>query len=161
MVLSRRALGHEIGDPLYNLAVVVDDNFMNITHVIRGEDHISNTAKQILIYRALGFKLPIFSHTPLILNQEGKKLSKRDSVTSIDEFREMGYLPEALANYMSFLGWSIKTPESEILSLSEISKLFNLSDVNKAGAKFSWEKLNWINSQYLSLIHISEPTRPY
>ena len=133
---------------------MVDDNFMNITHVVRGEDHISNTAKQILIYKALNFKLPIFSHTPLILNSEGKKLSKRDCVTSIDEFKEMGYLPEALANYMAFLGWSQKTPESEILSIEEISRIFNLSDVNKAGAKFSWEKLNWINSQYLSLIHI-------
>ena len=104
LVLSRRAKGYEIGDPLYNLAVVVDDNFMNITHVVRGEDHISNTAKQILIYKTLNFNLPTFSHTPLILNSEGKKLSKRDSVTSIDEFKEMGYLPEALANYMAFLG---------------------------------------------------------
>ena len=149
LVLSRRAKGYEIGDPLYNLAVVVDDNFMKITHVVRGEDHISNTAKQILIYEALGYKLPVFSHTPLILNTEGKKLSKRDSVTSIDDFREMGYLPEALANYMAFLGWSSKTTENEILTLGEISQIFNLSDINKAGAKFSWEKLNWINSQYI------------
>ena len=149
MVLSRRSFGYEIGSPLYNLAVVVDDNFMKITHVVRGEDHISNTAKQILIYKALGFKLPIFSHTPLILNNEGKKLSKRDCVTSIDDFRDMGYLPEALANYMAFLGWSSKTSEGEILSISEISEIFNLSDVNKAGAKFNWEKLNWINSQYI------------
>ena len=156
LVLSRRALGDEIGNPLYNLAVVVDDNFMNITHVVRGEDHISNTAKQILIYKALNFKLPIFSHTPLILNSEGKKLSKRDSVTSIDEFKEMGYLPEALANYMAFLGWSIKSSESEILSLSEISKVFNLSDVNKAGAKFNWEKLNWINSQYIKKMELTQ-----
>ncbi len=149
LVLSRRAMGYEIGDPLYNLAVVVDDNFMNITHVVRGEDHISNTAKQILIYEALNFKLPTFSHTPLILNNEGKKLSKRDCVTSIDEFRDMGYLPEALSNYMAFLGWSPKSAEKEILSLDEISKIFDLSDINKAGAKFSWEKLNWINSQYI------------
>ncbi len=149
LVLSRRATGYEIGDPLYNLAVVVDDNYMNITHVVRGEDHISNTAKQILIYEALDFKLPNFSHTPLILNSEGKKLSKRDCVTSIDEFRNMGYLPEALANYMAFLGWSPKSAESEILSLDEISEIFDLSDINKAGAKFSWEKLNWINSQYI------------
>ena len=156
LVLSRRASGYEIGDPLYNLAVVVDDNFMKITHVIRGEDHISNTAKQILIYKALDFKLPIFSHTPLILNNEGKKLSKRDSVTSIEEFREMGYLPEALANYMSFLGWSIKTTGSEILSLSEISKFFSLSDINKAGAKFSWEKLNWINSQHIKKMELTK-----
>ena len=156
LVLSRRAKGYEIGDPLYNLAVVVDDNFMNITHVVRGEDHISNTAKQILIYKALNFNLPTFSHTPLILNSEGKKLSKRDCVTSIDEFKEMGYLPEALANYMAFLGWSPKSTESEILSLDEISKIFNLSDINKAGAKFSWEKLNWINSQYIKNIESIE-----
>jgi len=142
-------MGYEIGDPLYNLAVVVDDNFMNITHVVRGEDHISNTAKQILIYEALDFKLPKFSHTPLILNSEGKKLSKRDCVTSIDEFRDMGYLPEALANYMAFLGWSPKCDYNEILSLYEISKNFDLSDINRAGAKFSWDKLNWINSQYI------------
>jgi len=137
---------------------------MNITHVIRGEDHISNTAKQILIYKALDFKLPNFSHTPLILNSEGKKLSKRDCVTSIDEFRDMGYLPEALANYMAFLGWSPKSPESEILSLNEISKTFELSDINKAGAKFSWEKLNWINSQYIKNMEskkLSEIIRKY
>jgi len=85
----------------------------------------------------------------LILNSEGKKLSKRDCVTSIDEFREMGYLPEALSNYMAFLGWSPKSSDSEILSLVEISKIFDLSDINKAGAKFSWDKLNWINSQYI------------
>ena len=149
LVLSRRAFGYEIGDPLYNLAVVVDDDYMKITHVVRGEDHISNTAKQILIYKAFDFKLPIFSHTPLILNAEGKKLSKRDCVTSIDEFREMGYLPEALANYMAFLGWSPKNTESEILSLTDISNIFEISDINKAGAKFNWEKLNWINSQYI------------
>ncbi len=164
LVLSRRAKGYEIGDPLYNLAVVVDDNFMNITHVVRGEDHISNTAKQILIYKALDFKLPIFSHTPLILNSEGKKLSKRDSVTSIDEFRDMGYLPEAFANYMAFLGWSSKTSDSEILSLEEISKTFELSDINKSGAKFNWEKLNWINSQYIKkmeLIKLFEIIKKY
>ena len=149
LVLSRRAFGYEIGDPLYNLAVVVDDDYMKITHVVRGEDHISNTAKQILIYKAFDFKLPIFSHTPLILNAEGKKLSKRDCVTSIDEFREMGYLPEALANYMAFLGWSPKNTEKEILSLTDISNIFEISDINKAGAKFNWEKLNWINSQYI------------
>ena len=149
MVLSRRVQGYEIGLPLYNLAVVVDDNFMKITHVIRGEDHISNTAKQILIYQALNYQQPIFSHAPLILSNEGKKLSKRDSVTSIDEFKKMGYLPEALANYMALLGWSIKTGDQEILSLKEISSIFDVNDVNKSGAKFSWEKLNWINSQYI------------
>jgi len=149
MVLSRRANGYEIGEPLYNLAVVVDDNFMNITHVVRGEDHISNTAKQILLYKALGFNLPSFSHTPLILNTEGKKLSKRDSVTSIDEFKDMGYLPEAMSNYMALLGWSPNKDQEEILSLDQIAKNFNLKNINKSGAKFDWEKLNWVNAQYI------------
>ena len=156
MVLSRRANGEDIGSPLYNLAVVIDDNFMNITHVIRGEDHISNTAKQILIYKALNYELPKFSHTPLILNSEGKKLSKRDSVTSIDEFREMGYLPDALTNYMVLLGWSAKSGGNEIHSLEKLSKIFDLKDVNKAGAKFNWDKLNWINSQYIKNMDSSE-----
>ena len=156
MVLSRRAHGYKIGSPLYNLAVVIDDNFMQITHVIRGEDHISNTAKQILIYKALNYKLPIFSHTPLILNSEGKKLSKRDSVTSIDDFKEMGYLPNAIANYMALLGWSVKADDNEIQNLEMIAKNFELTDVNKAGAKFNWEKLNWINSQYIKKMEVND-----
>ena len=156
MVLSRRSLGYEIGSPLYNLAVVVDDNYMGITHVVRGEDHISNTAKQILIYKALNYKLPIFSHTPLILNSEGKKLSKRDSVTSMDDFKEMGYLPNAMTNYMALLGWSVKADNNEIQNLDEIAKNFELTDVNKAGAKFNWEKLNWINSQYIKKMEVND-----
>ena len=156
MVLSRRSFGYEIGSPLYNLAVVVDDNFMKISHVVRGEDHISNTAKQILIYEALNYKLPIFSHTPLILNSEGKKLSKRDSVTSIDDFKAMGYLPNAMTNYMALLGWSIKTDDNEIQTIDEIAKKFELNDVNKAGAKFNWEKLNWINSQYIKNMEVND-----
>ena len=156
MVLSRRAKGFEIGEPLYNLAVVIDDNFMRISHVVRGEDHISNTAKQILIYEALEYKKPIFSHTPLILNNEGKKLSKRDSVTSIDDFKNLGYLPEALTNYMVLLGWSPNAGESEIQSLKEISKNFDLKSVNKSGAKFNWEKLNWINSQYIKNLELED-----
>ena len=156
MVLSRRSFGYDIGSPLYNLAVVIDDNFMEITHVVRGEDHISNTAKQILIYKALNYKLPIFSHTPLILNTEGKKLSKRDSVTSIDDFKKMGYLPNAMANYMALLGWSVKADANEIQTLDEIAKNFELTDVNKAGAKFNWEKLNWINSQYIKKMQVND-----
>ena len=154
MVLSRRAKGYSIGSPLYNLAVVADDHYMKISHIIRGEDHISNTAKQILIFKALGFDLPKFSHAPLILNQEGKKLSKRDTVTSIHDFKKMGYLPDALANYMALLGWSVKSGSNEILSISEISQNFSLNDINKAGAKFSWDKLNWINSQYIKKMEI-------
>ncbi|WP_013321936.1 glutamate--tRNA ligase [Gloeothece verrucosa] len=137
------------GQPLYNLAVVVDDIDMNITHVIRGEDHIANTAKQILLYEALGATVPEFAHTPLILNHEGRKLSKRDGVTSIDDFRKMGFLPQAMANYMSLLGWTPPDSTQEIFTLDEAAKLFSLDRVNKAGAKFDWDKLDWINSQYL------------
>ncbi|WP_017295887.1 glutamate--tRNA ligase [Geminocystis herdmanii] len=136
------------GQPLYNLAVVVDDIDMNISHVIRGEDHIANTAKQILLYQGLGQKVPEFAHTPLILNSEGKKLSKRDGVTSIDDFRKMGFIAPALVNYMTLLGWT--SPDSEeIFTLAEASTKFSLERVNKAGAKFDWDKLDWLNSQYL------------
>jgi len=137
------------GQPLYNLAVVVDDIDMQITHVIRGEDHIANTAKQILLYEALGAIVPEFAHTPLILNQEGRKLSKRDGVTSVDDFKKMGFLPDALANYMSLLGWTPPDSTQEIFTLSEAAEKFSLERVNKAGAKFDWDKLDWINSQYL------------
>ncbi len=149
MVIARTSETEEFGQPLYNLAVVVDDIDMEITHVIRGEDHIANTAKQILLYEALGAKVPEFAHTPLILNQEGRKLSKRDGVTSIDDFRKMGFLPEAMANYMSLLGWTPPDATKEIFSLREAAKEFSLDRVNKAGAKFDWAKLDWINSQYL------------
>jgi len=137
------------GQALYNLAVVVDDIEMNISHVIRGEDHIANTAKQILLYEALSGKIPIFAHSPLILNEEGRKLSKRDGVTSIDDFRKMGFLPQALVNYMTLLGWTFPGEPQEIFTLEEAAKVFDLDRVNKAGAKFDWDKLDWINSQYI------------
>ena len=140
---------NNLGQPLYNLAVVVDDIDMTITHVIRGEDHIANTAKQILLYEALGASVPEFAHTPLILNKDGRKLSKRDGVTSIDEFRQMGFLPQSLANYMTLLGWTPPDSTQEIFSLAEAASQFTLDRVNKAGAKFDWDKLDWINSQYL------------
>ncbi len=151
MVISRAAenSGDTLGQPLYNLAVVVDDIDMEISHVIRGEDHIANTAKQILLYEAMGSKIPEFAHTPLILNQEGRKLSKRDGVTSIDDFRKMGFLPEALANYMTLLGWTPPDSTEEIFTLAEAAEKFSLERVNKAGAKFDWAKLDWLNSQYL------------
>ncbi|MGK7935379.1 MAG: glutamate--tRNA ligase [Xenococcaceae cyanobacterium] len=151
MVIARTAEnpGDTFGQPLYNLAVVVDDIDMDISHVIRGEDHIANTAKQILLYEAMKSKVPEFAHTPLILNQEGRKLSKRDGVTSIDDFRKMGFLPEALANYMTLLGWTPPDSTEEIFTLAEAAEKFSLERVNKAGAKFDWAKLDWINSQYL------------
>jgi glutamyl-tRNA synthetase len=148
MVIARAADEHELGQPLYNLAVVVDDIDMQITHVIRGEDHIANTAKQILLYEGLGVKIPTFAHTPLILSPEGKKLSKRDGVTSIDDFKNMGYLAPALVNYMTLLGWSAPDAQ-EIFTLDIAAGQFDFDRVNKAGGKFDWDKLNWINSQYL------------
>ena len=149
MVVARRAAADQIGDPLYNLVVVVDDAGMAITHVIRGEDHIANTAKQLLLYEALELPLPTFAHAPLILNAEGRKLSKRDGVTSINDFRAMGYTPEAIANYMTLLGWSVPEGMEERFSLTEAADVFSFDRVNKAGARFDWDKLNWLNAQIL------------
>lgn len=149
MVVARRAPADQIGDPLYNLVVVVDDDAMEITHVIRGEDHIANTAKQLLLYEALGLPAPTFAHTPLILNADGKKLSKRDGVTSINEFRSMGYTAEAIANYMTLLGWSVPEGMEERFTLREAADQFSFDRVNKAGARFDWDKLNWLNAQVL------------
>ncbi len=149
LVASRQTKGQTIGQPLYNFVVVVDDIDMQITHVIRGEDHIANTAKQILLYEAMGAKIPEFAHTPLILNQEGRKLSKRDGVTSISDFQKMGFTAEGLVNYMTLLGWSAPDSTQEIFTLEQAAKEFTFERVNKAGAKFDWDKLDWINSQYI------------
>lgn len=148
MVIARAADQNSVGQPLYNLAVVIDDIDMQITHVIRGEDHIANTAKQILLYQGLGVKVPEFAHTPLILSPTGKKLSKRDGVTSIWDFKDLGYTAKALVNYMTLLGWSAPDGE-EIFDLAGAAQQFGFDRVNKAGAKFDWDKLNWVNSQYL------------
>ena len=149
MVIARAASGNDFGQPLYNFVVVVDDIDMTITHIIRGEDHIGNTPKQILLYEALGAERPTFGHTPLILNEAGAKLSKRDGVTSISDFQRMGYVPEALVNYMTLLGWSPPEGMNEIFTLEAAVPNFGFERVNKAGAKFDWDKLNWINGQYL------------
>jgi glutamyl-tRNA synthetase len=157
MVVARASVDG-IGQPLYNFAVVVDDIDMKITHVIRGEDHIANTAKQILLYEAFGAPIPEFAHTPLILNMEGRKLSKRDGVTSISEFKQMGFLAEALANYMTLLGWSPPDSTQEIFTLDLAAQMFGFERVNKAGAKFDWAKLDWLNSQYLHNMPVSQLT---
>ncbi|MFM7560399.1 glutamate--tRNA ligase [Cylindrospermopsis raciborskii] len=157
MVIAR-ASDDGIGQPLYNFVVVVDDIDMEITHVIRGEDHIANTAKQILLYEALGASIPEFAHTPLILNQEGRKLSKRDGVTSISDFQKMGFTAPALVNYMTLLGWSAPDSTQEIFTLEEAAREFTFDRVNKAGAKFDWDKLDWINSQYIHNMPIEKLT---
>jgi len=158
MVIARAASRDDIGQPLYNFVVVVDDIDMAITHVIRGEDHIGNTPKQILLYEALGAIVPEFGHTPLILNQQGAKLSKRDGVTSISDFQKMGYLAPALANYMTLLGWTPPDATQEIFSLTDAAQHFGFERVNKAGAKFDWDKLSWLNSQYLHHVPVAELT---
>jgi glutamyl-tRNA synthetase len=136
------------GTPLYHFTVVVDDAAMGITHVIRGEDHLSNTPKHILLFRALGHEPPAFAHLPLILNPDRTKMSKRKSQTAIDDYRAEGFIPEALVNYLALLGWSTGT-EEELLSLDELVERFDLARVNKAGAVFDRERLEWLNGQWI------------
>ncbi len=139
------SLAKDLRTPLYNFAVVVDDTDMEISHVIRGEDHISNTPKQVLIYEALGKAVPKFAHLPLILGTDRSKLSKRHGATSVMEYKQ-DYLPEALINFMGFLGY---TYSKEILSKEEMAEEFDLGKIHKSGAIFDVKKLNWINSQYI------------
>lgn len=133
--------------PMYNFVVVVDDAFMRITHVIRGEEHLINTPKQILLYQACGWQLPQFGHLPLILGPSGDKLSKRDGATSVIEYRKEGYLPQALLNYLARLGWS--HGDQEIFSFSELIQFFSLENIGTKGAIFDFEKLAWVNSVYI------------
>jgi len=136
------------GVPVYNFVVVVDDALMKVTHVIRGEDHISNTPKQLLLYEALGFTPPKFAHLPMILGTDRSKLSKRHGSTSVKEFREKGYLPEAFTNFLALLGWYPKDGK-EILSMEELIERFDIKDVNSAPAVFDTTKLNWMNQVYI------------
>jgi len=135
------------GWPTYNFAVVVDDIDMGITEVIRGDDHVNNTPRQINIYHALGAKVPEFAHLPMILDKEGKKLSKRTNSVSVMEYRENGFLPHAILNYLVRLGWS--HGDQEIFSREEMVALFDVADVNKAASRFDTEKLLWLNQHYL------------
>ena len=142
------------GSPTYHMSVVVDDIDMGITHVIRGEDHLSNTPKHIPLFRALGGAVPAFAHLPLILGPDRKRLSKRTGATSVEEFRAEGVLPQALYNFMALLGW---TPpgEQEILSRREMAEIFAVDDLNASAAVFDREKLFWMNGQYLSRLPLA------
>jgi glutamyl-tRNA synthetase len=146
------------GTPTYNFACVVDDHEMGITHIIRGDDHISNTPKQVMLYEALGMELPKFAHIPLILSKGGGRMSKRHGATSIFEYKNMGFLPEALVNYLSLMGWAPGN-DVEILPIEEIIKLFDVKDVNKTGAIFDMDKLTWINGQYIKSMDTDELAR--
>ncbi len=135
------------GMPTYNLAVVVDDHDMEVTHVIRGDDHVSNTPKQILIYQAMGWDLPRFGHVPMILGPDRQKLSKRHGARAVIEYEQDGLLPEALVNYLVRLGWS--HGDQEIFTLAELVRLFDGSNLNSSAAAFDPEKLEWLNGHYL------------
>jgi nondiscriminating glutamyl-tRNA synthetase len=136
------------GTPLYHFTVVVDDAAMEISHVIRGEDHVSNTPKHILLFEALGHPVPEFGHLPLILNPDGTKMSKRKSQTAVDDYRAEGFIPEGLVNYLSFLGWSPGT-EEDVLSLDQVIERFELEKVQKGGARFDRDRLEWLNGQWI------------
>ncbi len=136
------------GVPLYHFVVVVDDEEMAITHVIRGEDHLSNTPKHIALIRALGYREPRFAHIPLILNPDRSKMSKRKSQTAITAYREQGYLPEAMVNFLAFLGWSPGT-EEEIFALDELAERFEITSVHKGGAVFDQDRLDYLNGVYI------------
>lgn len=141
--------------PIYNLAVVSDDIAMRITHVIRGDDHISNTPKQIALYRALGAPIPVFGHVPMILGPDGKKLSKRHGATAVGDYRDKGILPAAMRNFLALLGWS-PGEDREIMTESEMIGLFTLEAIQKKPAVFDFTKLEWMNGQYLSSIPAAE-----
>ncbi len=136
------------GSPTYNFACVVDDAYMEITHILRGDDHISNTPKQILFYEAQELTPPEFGHMPLILGQDGAKLSKRHGGVSVEEYKKEGFLPEALANYLILLGW-FPGEDREVLSMDEAVKLFDISDMSDVQAKFDIQKLRWLNGEYI------------
>jgi glutamyl-tRNA synthetase len=144
---------------IYNLAVVSDDIAMHITHVIRGDDHISNTPKQIALYRALGYEPPVFAHVPMILGPDGKKLSKRHGATAVGDYQEQGILPLAMRNYLALLGWS-PGGDREIVPEDEMVQLFMLEGIQKKAAVFDVTKLEWMNGQYLSALPADELLAP-
>lgn len=138
------------GMPTYNFVVAIDDALMGMTDVIRGDDHLSNTPKQIVVYNALGFKVPKFYHVPMINNPEGKKLSKRDGAMDVMDYKRLGYLPEALLNFLVRLGWS--NGDQEIFSMKEMLELFDPSNINKSASSYNGEKLLWLNSEYIKAV---------
>jgi glutamyl-tRNA synthetase len=146
------------GSPTYNFCVVVDDMDMEITHVIRGDDHLNNTPRQMNMLRALGRTPPVYAHLPMILGSDGTKLSKRHGALSVLQYRDDGYLPEALLNYLARLGWS--HGDQEIFSIDEMIKLFDIADVNKSASAFNGEKLAWLNQQHMMRAPVSRLVVP-
>ncbi len=162
-LLGDFVIAKDLDNPLYNFAVVVDDHEMEITHVIRGEDHISNTPKQILMQEALGFPHLKYAHLPLILGPDKSKLSKRHGAVSLNEYKREGYLPEAMVNFMAFMGWNPDT-EKEIFSLKDLIKAFSVEKVQKGGAVFNIQRLDYLNGFYIrqkTLDELAELCFPY
>ncbi len=146
-ILDDFIIARSDGVPTYNFVVAIDDALMGLTDVIRGDDHLSNTPKQIVVYKALGFDIPKFYHVPMILNPNGKKLSKRDGAMDVMEYKNLGYLPEAVLNFLIRLGWSHK--DQEIFSFDEMLNLFDPKNINKSASAFNSEKLEWLNAHYI------------
>jgi len=146
-ILDDFVIARADGSPTYNFVVAIDDALMGINEVIRGDDHLSNTPKQIVVYEALGFDIPKFYHVPMIHNAQGKKLSKRDGATDVMAYKEMGYLPQALLNFLVRLGWS--HGDQEIFSMQEMKELFDPKDINKSASIYNTEKLDWLNAHYI------------
>lgn len=144
------------GFPTYHLSVVVDDADMRISHVIRGADHLSNTPKQVLLYRAFGWELPIFAHVPLILGPDRTRLSKRHGATSITAYRDMGFVPEAMRNFLALLGWSPGHPDREIFRTPELIEAFSLDGISRTNAVFNFDKALWMNAEYIRSMSATE-----
>lgn len=167
-IIVRSAVEEEDGEaegiPVYNYVVTIDDALMEITHVIRGDDHISNTPRQVAIYEAFGWEVPEFAHLSTILGADRERLSKRHGATSISTFREMGYLPEALVNYLALLGWGAEDGKTETFTLAELVQAFSLERVTPSPAIFDFDKLNWLNRHYLKQAdpaRVAALARPY
>jgi nondiscriminating glutamyl-tRNA synthetase len=158
-ILVRSGYENLPGMPVYNFVVAVDDALMGITHVIRGDDHISNTPKQVAIYQAFGWKVPQFAHLSTILGADRERLSKRHGATSISSFREMGYLPEALINYLALLGWGAEDGRTETFTMPELLKAFTLERVTPSPAIFDFDKLNWLNRHFMKTASSSRLAR--
>jgi glutamyl-tRNA synthetase len=157
-VLTDRVVVKADGFPTYNFAVVVDDHHMGMTHVLRGDDHVSNTPLQLLIFEALGWKPPRFGHMPMILGPDKKRLSKRHGAVSVEEFASQGIIPVAMVNYLALLGWSIGASGDEVLTIDALIKKFSLKKVNSSPAAFDYDKLEYINSQHLKRMEPDQKT---
>ncbi|MDA7848265.1 glutamate--tRNA ligase, partial [Sulfurospirillum sp.] len=152
-VLDDFVIARADGTPLYNFVVTIDDALMGITEVIRGDDHLSNTPKQMVVYKALGFDIPKFYHVPMILNPSGKKLSKRDGAVDVMDYKKDGFLPEALLNFLIRLGWS--HGDQEVFNMEEMLDLFDPNNINKSASAYNAEKLLWINAQYIKSLPVT------